>query len=694
MAISDCGNITNCVACVADAGVERVRSVVFDDLTDADGEKTLLKCQRILGKQLSKLVGFRSKTLLKCWEAVANGKGTAPCPAPGDGRAAERITRVMDKVVKKACKICGGPDKSCDQTVGSISGSGGTDDITPVAIGFATQCVDLSSPGTAGDCVGTIDTFSDLLECSLCVGEFAGECMAAAAVPGLATYPQVCNGGEPEAPTGLIYSENFDGLDGAVWPAPWTPVGGVASYDLQGNRARFHPTTTNYSLARLYAPDSETDVEVLLTVEFSDIDTQGLGFYARSNGGYLDQTSPMGQGYAVFIEGFSTSSGIGVWREINGVEQSIVRNLDPSFNLQNGVRYRVRFRVFQEDASTTRLQARIWVEGQTEPTLWHADETDSTPVLQGLSGGFAVDAYSSINPGTPGSPVPADQFFDDVEIYRLADPLASMGPLVAIDESFSFLEGPRWQEDTGVLLFTDIAGNAIHQLTQPSTITTFRAPSNSANGLANAPDGDLIVAEHGSRSVTRTDATTGTTTIASTYLGMSLNSPNDVAVRSDGTIYFTDPPYGIAPEDQELPFNGVFRIAPAGTLIAEVEGGLATRPNGVLLSLDETTLFVSDTAAGTLTAHDVAVDGSLSGSRVISTVVPIADGMCIDSAGYLYVTTSTGVVVMFDDGTVRGTLPVPRQPSNCGFGGPAADTLYITAREGLYAAPSGIPGVF
>ena len=122
-------------------------------------------------------------------------------------------------------------------------------------------------------------------------------------------------------------------------------IGSVETADLQGNRARFRPTLSNYSLARLHAPFDERDVEVELTLEFTDVTSQGLGFYVRQNGGYLQQTPTHGQGYAVFVEGFRASPGIGAWREVDGNEQEVQVHFDPALNFQNGVRYRVRFRV-------------------------------------------------------------------------------------------------------------------------------------------------------------------------------------------------------------------------------------------------------------------------------------------------------------------------------------------------------------
>lgn len=146
---------------------------------------------------------------------------------------------------------------------------------------------------------------------------------------------------------------------------------------------------------------------------------QGIGFYVRQNGGYLQQTVPHGQGYAVFVEGFRTTQGIGVWREVGGVETDIEITFDNALNLQNAVPYRVRFRVSQMDAGTTLLQARIWPVGQAEPAAWNVEATDATPVLQNLSGGIALDSWSVLQ--SP-DPITAHTLVDDVEVEGLCIP--------------------------------------------------------------------------------------------------------------------------------------------------------------------------------------------------------------------------------------------------------------------------------
>ena len=224
----------------------------------------------------------------------------------------------------------------------------------------------------------------------------------------------------------------------------------------------------------------------------------------------------------------------------------------------------------------------------------------------------------------------------------------------------------------------------------------FRADSGQSNGLNSDEDGLLLAAEHANRRVSRTLANGTVVTVASEYLGDPLNSPNDIAVRSDGTIYFTDPPFGINPATQQvLEFNGVFRVAPDGELTAEREGAKSTRPNGVVLSPDERILYVSDSAGGVM-AFDVNPDGSLSTERPFTTALDIADGMAIDAAGNLFVTTHNGVEVFDPSGSPWGIIEVPdgRFPPNCAFGGTDARTLYITAEEAVYRVLLANPGLY
>lgn len=272
------------------------------------------------------------------------------------------------------------------------------------------------------------------------------------------------------------------------------------------------------------------------------------------------------------------------------------------------------------------------------------------------------------------------------------DPLSGIGDVVLVADGFQFLEGPHWRADEGVLVFTDIPASTIHALTPPSDIAVLRMPSGEANGLATLPDGRLLAAEHANRRVSVTEDDGTVVALAESFEGGRFNSPNDLVVRSDGTVYFTDPPYGLTGA-RELDFNGVFRVARDGAITAEWRGAIESRPNGIALSPDESVLYVADTVGGVVRAYDVAADGSTSGERTFAEGTPNADGMAVDERGNLYVTTSEGVAVLAPDGARWGTIEVPQVPANCAFGDVDRHTLYITARTALYAVRLAVRGI-
>ena len=307
----------------------------------------------------------------------------------------------------------------------------------------------------------------------------------------------------------------------------------------------------------------------------------------------------------------------------------------------------------------------------------------------GGSGGSGGSAGASGNGGGPG-------FGGAGSTMEGFDPLQGIGTVELVADGFVFTEGPTWRSAEQRLLFSDIPANTIYQLTPPDDVTVFRGNSGESNGLDSDVDGLLLAAEHANRRVSRTLANGTVVAVASSYFGDPLNSPNDIAVRSDETIYFTDPPFGINPAtEQVLEFNGVFRVAPDGELTAEWEGAKSTRPNGLVLSPDERLLYVADSTAGVM-VFDVNADGSLTNERAFIETLPTADGMAIDTGGNLFVSTNTGVQVFDPSGDLWGTIEVPdgRVPANCAFGGTDARTLYITAREALYRVSLVNPGLY
>jgi gluconolactonase len=272
-----------------------------------------------------------------------------------------------------------------------------------------------------------------------------------------------------------------------------------------------------------------------------------------------------------------------------------------------------------------------------------------------------------------------------------ADPVVGHGQVELIKEGYQFTEGPQWIADEGVLLFTDAAG-VIYQVAANDEISEFRVPSNGANGLAVDPKGRLLAAENKTRRVTRTESDGTVIPIAEQFEGIRLNQPNDIAVRSDGTIYFTDPYYGDG--TTELDFHGVFRIAPDGSLTAEYRGAVTEQPNGVALSPEESRLYVANWSGNVVWMFEVSDDGSLSEAQPFVTTGDGPDGMAIDNAGNLFVATAQGIEAYAPDGARWGIIEVPRTPANASFGGADGRTLYITAGEGLYRVTLTNPGPY
>jgi sugar lactone lactonase YvrE len=258
---------------------------------------------------------------------------------------------------------------------------------------------------------------------------------------------------------------------------------------------------------------------------------------------------------------------------------------------------------------------------------------------------------------------------------------------------FQFTEGPLWHPD-GFLLFSDIPADTIYRMLPDHSCTVWRQPSGHSNGLTSDRRGNVVACEHGNRSVS-VEADGVTLPIATHYGSCRLNSPNDVVVRSDGTLYFTDPPYGIQEPERELPHNGVYCVPPGGQialLVADMD-----RPNGLALSPDETVLYIDDTTRRQLRAYDVQPDGSLLGGRIWADMAsPDAggpDGLKVDRDGNVYCTGPGGIWVFDPRATCLGVLRGPELPANLAFGGPDLRTLYITARTGIYCLRTLVPGL-
>jgi len=276
-----------------------------------------------------------------------------------------------------------------------------------------------------------------------------------------------------------------------------------------------------------------------------------------------------------------------------------------------------------------------------------------------------------------------------------------------------FTEGPLWMRDGGgYLLFSDVPGNAIYKWSPGGKVVDFRRPVFpgkagkgefiGSNGQTLDKQGRLITCEHGNRRVSRTEKSGAIVTVVDRFEGKRLNSPNDVVFKSNGDMYFTDPPYGLAKQDddpaKELKFNGVYRLTSAGKLEVLVKD--LTRPNGLAFSPDEKKLYVanSDPARKIWMVYDVKADGTPANGKVFYDVTKqtadgLPDGMKVDAKGNLYCTGPGGVWVFSPQGKHIGTIAPAETPANCAWGDADGKTLYITARTGLYRVKLSIGGV-
>jgi len=279
---------------------------------------------------------------------------------------------------------------------------------------------------------------------------------------------------------------------------------------------------------------------------------------------------------------------------------------------------------------------------------------------------------------------------------------AVVGDSVSFEQlgtGFLFTEGPLWHARERYLLFSDMPGNHLRKWSAAGGVETFRQPSNQSNGLAWDRKGRLLACEHATSRLTRTERDGTISVVASHYDGRELNSPNDVVVRSDGTIFFTDPTYGRAefygrPRACELDFRGVYAVVPgqAPRLLADDFG----QPNGLCFSDDESRLFVNDTERQHVRVFDVARDGALSGSRIWASTTGegagAPDGMKLDVAGNLYTCGPGGIHVFAPDATCLGVIRVPEYTANFAWGDDDFRSLYITASTSLYRIRTRVPG--
>jgi gluconolactonase len=304
----------------------------------------------------------------------------------------------------------------------------------------------------------------------------------------------------------------------------------------------------------------------------------------------------------------------------------------------------------------------------------------------------------------------------NVEVVRLDPAIDAIVPLnpkiFKLAEGFQFTAGPIWMKN-GDFLFSDPNANKIYKYAANGTLSVFKNNSGysgediaeysqpGSNGMAVDTKGRLTINEHGNRRVTRVEKDGRLTVLADKYEGKRLNSPNDLVYRSDGTLFFTDPPFGLPKfyDDprKELPYSGIFALYNGQLKLVSTD---LKGPNGIAFSSDEKYLYVGnwDLEKKVLMRYDVNADATLSNGKVFfdMTKAPgedAIDGIKVDQEGNLYVSGPGGLWIISSAGKYIGTIVAPKHPHNLAWGGDDGKTLYMTAQGTLYRMPLNIPGI-
>jgi len=273
------------------------------------------------------------------------------------------------------------------------------------------------------------------------------------------------------------------------------------------------------------------------------------------------------------------------------------------------------------------------------------------------------------------------------EFEALIAPSSKLGKLAG---DMVFTEGPTWVARGGYLVWSDVRGDRMMRWSPADGVSVYREPSHNANGNTVDARGRLVTCEHTGRRVCREEADGTVVTVADSYNGKKLNSPNDVVVKSDGSIWFTDPDYGIRnldPAAKEQPENYVFRVDASSNEVEVVANGFEM-PNGLAFSPDERVLYVADSGNPPthIRAFDVAGGRRLTNERTFAEVSPgVPDGFRVDRDGRVFTSAADGIQVFNSDGRLIGKILCPESPSNCAFGGEDGSILYITARTSVYS---------
>jgi gluconolactonase len=254
-------------------------------------------------------------------------------------------------------------------------------------------------------------------------------------------------------------------------------------------------------------------------------------------------------------------------------------------------------------------------------------------------------------------------------------------------DGFRFTEGPVWlAEEGGYLVFSDIPADRLYRWDSRNGVTVFREPSANTNGNLLDLQGRILSCEHGSRKVTVRLSTGKQVVVVDEYQGGKFNSPNDIAVRSDGTLWFTDPSYGLGNREKEQDGNYVYRYDPVAKLVRPIATDFV-QPNGICFSPDESKLFVADSGGPAhirvFNVHDQDV---VSGGEVFCKIdIGGPDGIRCDAKGRIFSSAGDGVHIFDADGSRIGKILTPQSPANLCFGGKDGKTLFMTCRTGLYS---------
>jgi gluconolactonase len=333
----------------------------------------------------------------------------------------------------------------------------------------------------------------------------------------------------------------------------------------------------------------------------------------------------------------------------------------------------------------------------------------SLAILLAVATSLSCTGADSAGEGAASEPLPTTG-----SIERLDPRLDAIVPVDAVIEVLSegheWVEGPVWVPELQSILYSDIPNNAVYRWTdgegaslwlQPAGYTGSvpREGESGSNGLALDAEGRLLLAQHGDRRIARMNAPwdapeSNFETLAGEYQGQRFNSPNDVAVRSNGDLYFTDPPYGLegGNEPKELDFQGVYRLATDGSLTLLTDE--LSRPNGIAFSPDQSILYVANSDGANqpvVMAYDVEPDGGIDNGRVFFD--SWGDGMAVDQQGNVYVTgPGGGVLIINAEGEHLGSIMAPPRTSNAAFGEDGS-TLFITANTRLVRIRLNVKGV-